>query len=212
MIQYLYADQLDQYPDLRASMFKDRAAQFSGRLKWDVTVNKRGFETDEYDALNPLYVIAQHPDGRHAGSMRFLPTTGPVMVNDHFGHLTDGVTITSPLIWECTRFCLAPNLPPTMPIAAILMLAAAELGRRFHLAHAVGVFDSRMVRVYKSIGWEPDILGQSGTEPDAISVGIWEFASAPFAAIRAKAKVGPATAPQWFNRSFQAPSPRRKAV
>ncbi|NOX41932.1 MAG: autoinducer synthase [Alphaproteobacteria bacterium] len=211
MIQYLYADQLAQYPDLRKSMFRDRAAQFSGRLNWDVTLNSEGFETDEYDALNPLYVIWQQPDGTHGGSMRFLPTTGRVMVNDHFLHLTDGVTITSPLIWECTRFCLAPNLPPTTPISALLMLAAAELGRRFHLAHAVGVFDSHMVRVYKSIGWEPDILGQSESGRSAISVGIWEFASAPLATIRAKAQVSPQIAQKWFDQAFQSPDIRRKA-
>jgi len=206
MIQYLYADQLVQYPDLRTSMFRDRAAQFSTRLKWDVTLDADGLETDAYDALNPLYVIWKQPDGRHGGSMRFLPTTGPVMVNEHFGHLTDGVRITSPLIWECTRFCLAPNLPSNTPIAARLMLAAAQLGRRFYLAHAVGVFDSRMVRVYKSIGWAPEILGQTGRGRGAISVGVWEFSSAPVARICAKAQVAPEAAQLWFDRAFQPPT------
>jgi N-acyl-L-homoserine lactone synthetase len=36
----------------------------------------KGQERDRYDDLNPLYVIWQEHDGRHAGSMRFLPTTG----------------------------------------------------------------------------------------------------------------------------------------
>jgi len=89
MIQYLYADQLVQHPDLRTSMFRDRAAQFSTRLKWDVTLDADGLETDAYDALNPLYVIWKQPDGRHGGSMRFLPTTGPVMVNDHTAFRVD---------------------------------------------------------------------------------------------------------------------------
>ena len=29
------------------------------------------------------------------------------MVNDHFPHLLGDGVITSPVIWECTRFCLA---------------------------------------------------------------------------------------------------------
>jgi acyl homoserine lactone synthase len=54
-------------------MFLDRAQQFQARLGWQVQVDVNGFETDEYDAMNPLYVIWQLPDGTHGGSMRFLP-------------------------------------------------------------------------------------------------------------------------------------------
>ena len=39
-------------------MFRDRASQFKTRLKWQVDVDENGFERDEYDALNPLYVMA----------------------------------------------------------------------------------------------------------------------------------------------------------
>ena len=107
MLRYIYADQLHTHPKLAASMFRDRADQFKTRLNWDVNVDAQGFERDEYDELNPLYVIWENADGTHGGSMRFLPTTGRVMVNDHFPHLLGDGVITSPVIWECTRFCLA---------------------------------------------------------------------------------------------------------
>ena len=55
------------------------------------------------------------------------------------------------------------------------MLAGAELGARFHLDHAVGVFDARMIRVYSKLGWPPEILGTKGTGKNAISVGLWDF-------------------------------------
>jgi len=54
--------------------------QFKERLKWDVTVSEEGFETDEYDEMNPLYMIYEMPDGSHGGSMRNLPTTGDTMI------------------------------------------------------------------------------------------------------------------------------------
>jgi len=109
MIRYIYAEDLDNFPTLRDTMFKDRATQFKSRLKWEVTVNSTGHEIDQYDTLNPLYVIFELEDGTHGGSVRFLPTTGQTMVNDHFLDLTDGVRIESPLIWECTRFCISPR-------------------------------------------------------------------------------------------------------
>jgi acyl homoserine lactone synthase len=131
MLRYIYAEELNQFPKLRDTMFADRAAQFSDRLHWDVKVDENGHERDQYDDLNPLYVIWQRADGSHGGSMRFLPTTGQTMVNDHFSHLTDGVTIQSPLIWECTRFVLAEGAESR--IAAALMLGGLEIGLGFYL-------------------------------------------------------------------------------
>lgn len=180
MIRFLYGDQLAAAPDIAATMFRDRACQFRDRLGWPVNVDCDGFERDDYDALNPAYVIATFADGSHAGSMRFLPTTGQTMLNDHFANITGGV-ITSPLIWECTRFCISTRANAADRVPARLMLAAAVMGQQFHLAHSVGVFDARMIRIYRRLGWPPEILGQQGTGRDAISVGLWDFAAAPVA-------------------------------
>ena len=53
MIRYLYADQLADFPQLRRTMFRNRADQFKTRLGWDVTVDENGEEHDQYDQLNP---------------------------------------------------------------------------------------------------------------------------------------------------------------
>lgn len=112
MLRYIYGNDLYQFAHLRDGMFRDRADQFKARLSWDVSVDGNGFERDDYDVLNPLYVIWQGRDGRHQGSMRFLPTTGPVMINDHFRHLLNGDTVQSPDIWECTRLPVARGAIP----------------------------------------------------------------------------------------------------
>ena len=65
MIKYIYADALDAFPTLKETMFKDRAEQFKSRLGWEVNVDENGYEIDEYDAMNPLYVIFEMPDGSH---------------------------------------------------------------------------------------------------------------------------------------------------
>jgi acyl homoserine lactone synthase len=196
MIRYLHQRELSVFPELADSMFRDRAAQFRDRLNWDVTVDEQGHERDGYDAAGPLYVIWQGADGRHGGSMRFLPTTGDTMVNDHFLHLTDGVRIASPHIWECTRFCLARDVEGR--VSAALMLAGLELGLHFGLSHAVGVFDARMVRVYRALGWSPAILGSR----DGVSVGLWAFEPEMRPVLLRKAGLSAELSAHWLRRAF----------
>lgn len=156
-------------------MFRDRAAQFRDRMGWPVAVGADGGERDAYDALDPLYVVATGPDGGHAGSLRFLPTTGRTMLAEHFGHLP-GAMITGPAVWECTRFCLAPAAGPD--VSRRLLLAAAEVGLAAGLSHALAVFDVPMCRLYSRFGWEPEVLGQAGTGAAAIRLGRWTFCPA----------------------------------
>lgn len=203
MIRYLYADQLMHEPQLARSMFRDRADQFHTRLGWKVSVDGQGEERDDYDALNPLYVIWQNAQGSHGGSMRLLPTTGRTMVNDHFLHLTDGVRIRSPLIWECTRFCLARGASPQ--VSAALMLAGGEIMQNFCIEHFAGVFDARMVRIYRRIGASPEVLGSDGAGRRKISVGLWHFTPEAQARVAGAAGLSPAQSRHWFAQSFGAP-------
>ncbi len=199
MLRYIYGDQLDQYRVLADSMFRDRATQFKTRLGWDVSVDERGWERDQYDDLNPLYVIWERPDGRHGGSMRFLPTTGRTMVNEHFSHLLTG-PVASPLIWECTRFCLAPKAAGQ--VAAGLMLGGGELMRAFGLRHFVGVFDARMVRIYRMIGSSPEVLGSVGRGREEISVGLWDYSAEARDRVIESAGISSSLSESWFEQSF----------
>jgi len=210
MLRYLYADQLDAYPQLRDSMFRDRADQFKQRLGWEVDVDEDGFERDEYDALNPLYVIWENADGTHGGSMRFLPTTGRTMVNDHFSHIIGGGAIVSPVIWECTRFCLSRNAEPR--VAAALMLSGGEITTGLGVEHFAGVFDARMIRIYRMIGWSPEVLGTEGEGRDAISVGLWEFTPEKHAKVAEKAGLPVEVSRQWFDQAFGEATPETMAI
>lgn len=210
MLRYLYADQLASMPRLRDGMFSDRAEQFSHRLGWEVTVGPDGHERDAYDDLNPLYILWELPDGTHGGSLRLLPTTGPTMLNDHFSHLADGVRIESPLIWECTRFCLAPGAGAN--VSSALMLGVLEVGLNAYLTHIAGVFDARMVRVYARVGWGPTVLGTDGTGRDAISAGLWPCEESYRARLLSKAGVTSEVSRHWYDRSFGRVNGRAAAV
>ena len=199
MIRFLYADQLNDFPKLRDAMFRDRADQFKRRLGWEVSVDANGFERDEYDDLNPLYVFCERPDGALGGAMLFLPSVERTIVNDHFAHLAN-TQIASPEIWECTRFCLAADAPSN--VSALLMLAGSELMTRFHLTHFVGVFDARMVRIYQRIGASPEVLGSVGEGRDQISVGLWSFTEPALHRLQRRAGISLALSHHWAVRAF----------
>lgn len=202
MLRFIYANDLDNFPKLRDSMYRDRADQFKTRLNWEVKVDENGFERDEYDDLNPLYVIVEDERGAHAGSMRLLPTTAECMVNDHFIDLMGGVAVTSPFIWECTRFCLSRTAARN--VASMLMLAGGEAMVGFGIEQCVGVFDQRMIRIYRMIGASPEILGEQGAGKDYIAVGLWSFSNEARIKVASNAGVTPEVSKHWFDHTFGA--------
>lgn len=204
MLHYVYGTDLDNFPKLRDTMFRDRAEQFANRLGWDaVNVDENGHEMDHYDSLNPLYIIWEMADGSHGGSMRMMPTVGQTMVNDHFAHLTGGVRIQSPLIWECTRFCISPRADRRA--TAALVVAAGELMDEFALEHFVGVFFEKMERVFSLSYINADVLGvdpQMDAAGDRIAVGTWEITPKTIERNLARVGITREMSKEWFRASF----------
>lgn len=186
MLHFIYGDQLTEMPELASAMFQARARQFRDRLGWDVTVNDAGEERDQYDALNPLYVIVTDDNGHHQGSYRLMPTTGRTMLNEHFQNVTGG-ELVSPLIWECTRFCLDDTA--TRETGAILLLAGAHFMAQRDIDHLAGVFDPKMVRIYKLLGATPEILGTADHFGETVHVGLWQFDETHARALERRAKM-----------------------
>ena len=200
MLRYVYGSELPLMPRLAETMFRDRALQFRDRLGWEVSVDSSGQERDEYDALNPLYLIWENADGTHGGSMRFLPTVGRTMIAEHFAYLTGNLRIESPRIWECTRFCLAPDA--NARVTAGLVLGAGEIMEQFHLSHFIGVFDRRMSRIYSRLGVQPDVIGQEGEGRAMIGVGLWEMQQDAWQPTLAKVGVDRKTSMRWLEQSL----------
>lgn len=180
MLKIVHAADLYRRPLLAASMYRDRAAQFKERLRWDaVRLDDMGLEFDEYDELNPVYVIIENGLGEHVGSGRLLPTSGRTMIAEHFPDLTGEVALSSPLIWEVTRFCVSPRLRQDDPLfrraPAALFWAGFELAIRAGVEFFCAVYFSQMQRVWKAIGAEPEVLGVRRANDGDIYGGIWEI-------------------------------------
>jgi acyl homoserine lactone synthase len=153
-------------------MFRDRAAQFVGRLGWPLALDARGREIDQYDALRPTYVVCTDAGGRHQGSLRLLPTTGRTMMGENFpGLAPEG--FRRPGVMECTRYCIAPGAPAH--VSAALFLGVLELGLDRGWSGSYGVFDARMMRVYERLGTPARLVSRLGEGREALCLGYFDF-------------------------------------
>src|ERR1700722_5292308 len=76
MLKLIEGSRASLFPMEIDAMFRNRAVTFSERLGWDVTV-KDGYERDEFDDANPLYLVSVDPNtNEYWGSLRLLPTRG----------------------------------------------------------------------------------------------------------------------------------------
>ncbi len=93
-------------PILIQSMFQLRDKVFKDRLGWDVT-SSEGKEKDEFDDLNPVYMLSSNFRNQLEGCWRLLPTVGPYMLKDVFPQLLRGEEIPEDEhIWELSRLAV----------------------------------------------------------------------------------------------------------
>ena len=168
MLKFVEGSRASSFPREMDAMFRNRAATFSERLGWDVTVTD-GYERDEFDDSNPLYLVSVDPNtNEYWGSLRLLPTTGPNMLRDVFPYLLEeGEYIESATIWEGSRICaVAVDGQPQRSrngvnfVLSELIAGIGEVAILAGLTQIVGVFDTRVYRVLKAVGCNPQIIGR----------------------------------------------------
>ena len=194
MFTLAYGDDLFNFPKLANQMFNDRRIQFAEEFGWELNIDAQGREIDQYDLMNPLYIILKDGTGGHVASGRLLPTTGPTMIADHFSHLTDGVQIESSLIWEVSRVFVARRARNSVRNAAALMWAGAETGLRAGIEFFVSVTPKEMTRVFATCGWPAEIIGESADSKDGhLCACLWEISRKHCDALAARARIDPET-------------------
>ena len=157
-----------EYSNLMDEMFRLRARVFHDRLGWDVQIVD-GMERDKYDDLGPVYLFYTDDDAREVkGSLRLLPTTGPTVLADVFSDtLPSCANLTAPTIWECTRLCLDDRIlnrgrPEELLFASTVLIAAlGEVAVAAGIETILGNLDSSMLRLYRHIGCEVEVLGST---------------------------------------------------
>jgi len=198
MIRFFHGRECNQYSRDADEMFRLRTRQFRDRLGWNVTV-KDGWEQDQFDDMNPLYVVSKdEKTGQVAGCMRYLPTTGRTMLRDVFDkYFEQPFDVESPLVWEGSRFAIEPTIaksrltPHGLCLTTFeLMQGGTEVALMAGVEQVVGIFDNYAMRIYRRTGFGPEIIASSDKlETGTVYLGIWDISEAALQAMRARSGI-----------------------
>jgi N-acyl-L-homoserine lactone synthetase len=182
------------YSDLLDKMFRLRARIFHDQLGWDVKVTD-GCERDKYDHEGPVYIIYTDSQlDQVKGSLRLLPTTGPTLLVDFFSDtLPDAADLSAPTIWECSRFCLddralANDHDGLLFVSTVLLIALGDLAIRSGIESILGNFDSAMLRLYRRLGCEVEVLGSTRRYGRPVFLGLHPVSESIVRRIKKKLK------------------------
>lgn len=159
-------DRYVEHQNLLKQMHQLRANVFGGRLEWDVTITDGG-ERDQYDDLNPTYILATFGGNKVVGCARLLPAAGPTMLERTFPQLlADGSLHATSAMIESSRFCVDTTLPAgrggnQLHHATLTMFAGII---KWSMANGydkiVTATDLRFERILNRAGWPMTRLGE----------------------------------------------------
>ena len=176
-----------------SDMFRLRARVFRDELGWDVEVHD-GNEFDKYDTEEKVYLLSLNEQGVLDGALRLMPTSGPTLLTEVFSELVPSdMGLRSPHIWEATRFCVCRTHSPLVKgIASAawhLMIGAAELAVDSGIEAFVTVYDTRVKRLYRTLGIQVDELSSRQGETGTIYFGVVEASEDTAARIRERGEI-----------------------
>tara|TARA_R110000796_G_scaffold232269_1_gene350461 strand:+ start:844 stop:1494 length:651 start_codon:yes stop_codon:yes gene_type:complete len=95
----------DEHRDLLDAMHRMRYRIVVGEWGWDIPGIQPGYDKDQFDTDETVYVIVRTPEGEVVGTSRLNPTMRPHMLSDLFADYCN--LQPYPVgrdVWECSRF------------------------------------------------------------------------------------------------------------
>lgn len=166
--------------EMLKGMFSLRHQIFHERLGWDVG-SEDGMERDEFDSLNPIYMVARE-GSEVEGCWRILPTTGPYMLKDTFPALLRGEPAPQdPAIWEVSRFAITHcdyhdrGLGGIGSLTIDMFLRVVALAENNGVRSYVTVISASFERLLKKINMPMRRFGDGKAQRigKVISVAVW---------------------------------------
>ncbi len=189
MIDVVTPDLYATYASELRLMFQQRYRVFRQRMGWKVA-GELGEERDEFDALDPIYLLAFGDQLELVGSWRFLPTTGRYMLRNVFPQLISGMKAPyHPLIWEGSRFAVEGRSARGRT-SSELLCAVTETCIELGIRELITVYDARMERLLPRLGCPPTWQSQPCLIDDAPAyTGRFDMNHATLASLRAVAGI-----------------------
>lgn len=157
-------------------MHRLRARIFRGRLAWKVRCTS-GLETDQFDKLNPAYVLCLDHSEAVIGCARLLPATGDTMLEKVFPQLLEMAPLrTHHRMIESSRFCVDSNTSADrgqggLHSATLAMFAGiVEWSILNGYREIVTATDVRLERILRRAGWPLSRLGPPAQINETTSV------------------------------------------
>jgi acyl homoserine lactone synthase len=164
--------------DLDASLAQYRHQVFVEQLGWALPCTQSGFERDQYDRHDTIYVVARDDSGAICGCARLLPTTRPYLLREIFPFLlaADMPAPESQDVWELSRFAASTGefvdesaSWAVRPMLASVVECAAKLGAK----QLIGVTFLSMERLFRRIGVHAHRAGHAQRIDDRMVVACW---------------------------------------
>lgn len=140
---------------------------FVENLGWDLN-SPDGYEQDQFDRPDTVYVAARNDADEICGCARLLPTTHPYLLSEVFPQLLNGMTPpNSADIWELSRFATVDlNSPDRSPlrqmsseIAIDLLQAAIDCASQYGAKRLITVSPLGIERLLRNAGFKAHRAG-----------------------------------------------------
>jgi acyl homoserine lactone synthase len=144
-------------------MHRLRKRVFHDRMKWPVTVDAMGLETDQFDLPETIYLLALNDDKRVIGTWRMLPTTGSNMIRDIWPQFLESLPMPNdPFVWEVSRFAIdqpesnsEKHINQINYATAELFCGLTELCLYSGIRQIYTLYDMRIARLLKRLDCAP---------------------------------------------------------
>jgi N-acyl-L-homoserine lactone synthetase len=161
MIQIITKENRRLFHHALTEMHRQRRQVFIEDMGWRLE-ESMGLEMDQFDSEDATYLIDIGEDGAVIQSARLLPTASPHLLSEVFSELCEEGAPRSPLIWEASRFCPAPETPKGAPRRALLgrMIAGIlETSILFGIEKVSFVASAALAPLAAHAGWRVRALG-----------------------------------------------------
>jgi len=173
MFQIVTPDKRHEHSDMLDEMYQMRYRIVVGEWGWDIPGIEAGYDKDQFDTDETVYVIALTATGEVVGTSRLNPTVGPHMLSELFADYCNLQPYpVGKDIWECSRFVTDRSLT-TDPVEDFRFRCRIGLGLTAYcldngIGRLSGLTHQKFFNLVQRV-WQTEPLGLPRREGDNLA-------------------------------------------